>query len=338
MPGLLCYKAVDNVDVSVQSAAGGVADSEHPIENVSDGREDTYFRYADNGSLSSITIRQEVTAADRIGLGVLSAIGVVAEYSGSPFPPLDLLVRLRVGTTAGGTEIFEGHKKLFGPLVAGDTERIYMPANVHFVISDFSTEDEIDGGGIRGYGSNPVYADWRFSSAGGTPFNISIRSLYGWSGLIGSIKATRVLACNDLSDVQRAYSGAEFVNKKKPKRVYSAAFTSLDDKQVFGGTRAAVTSDSSGEVTANISNINSSTGASNPVLFIPHSDLGTSGYTTIVSPETGRDYNTDIIAQSEMIYGFLSQPLQAREIALLGGGGSFWEADFTITEKFNGIS
>jgi len=272
-----------------------------------------------------------------LGYCVLGLIGV--QCLNPAVVPINPLVRLRVGTAAGLGDIFDGYRRIVANVALGG---FIAPENAFFVVNTMSLENslaEITARAMGGtYGGVSIYVTWTLSNTG-APSAWTVRRTTAWNGFAARVKPSRALGGLDLGELQRAYGGAEFSDLRNTKRSVSATFTDLDDKHVRGGTRGVIPGAGLAWpiVTANIWSINSRAGITRPVVFVPNSNVGASGYST-PDDSTGRDWNADYVAQAEIIYGYLQKPLEARELGRINSSESFFEADFTIVDAFNGLT
>lgn len=309
------------------NTVSGSADASNPANNTIDGRADTYFRHT---GVTTASLRLVFGRGFGNGLAIVGAMGVEAiDGSGVRLP---VTVRATVGTSAGASDIYAGYRRI---VAIGVTSSLNAPANAFHVVDPMTSEDSIAiGGGFAGTGS--VYIDYTFKATALADWRI--RGIGAWQGFAGDVKPNRAFTGLDLSEVLRSYAGAEFVNRKPTKRSHSATFNNIRDRNVFGGAIGAIPPGfvASKQVTATVNAVNTLAGTSKPVVWVPHSDIGTSGYTDAFD-SVGRNWDVDNRAQSEIAWGYLTKPLEAREVARVANGGSQWEAGFTVVDAYNGV-
>lgn len=335
MSGILCFRQFLSDSLwspSVADTTGtGAADANHPASLLIDGRCDTYFRRTNT---SSLTLTNSFGNTFSIGYCVFGLIGVQA-LSGST--PLPITVRLRVGTTLGGSDVYDGYRRVVANNAVGE---LNAPANAFFIVDTLPLDDSTASVTARACGgkyTGTVYVTWTLSTTSSAAW--TVRETTAWSGFAAKVRPSRSWDVDDTGVLQRSIGGAEFANIRNPKRLISATMIDIDDKQVRGGTRGAIPPGFVAHpiVTANVMAINKHAGMTKPVVFVPNSEIGTSGYTDPYDT-VGRDWNIDNIAQSEIVYGYLVNTLKAREMARLDPTTSMWEVDFTIVEAFNGLT
>lgn len=332
MPGILGFlnyaEQGTAFSVAVSDITGtGSADANNPASNAIDGRADTYFRRV---SSTTCTLRLSFGRGFNNGLAIVGAIGVEAINAGTRLP---VLVTMNVGTSAGASDIYSGKRRI---VASGITSSLNAPANAFLVVDPMTTDDALAiGGSFSGTGS--VYVDF-ICSNGGTLAEWRVRGIGAWQGFASDLKPNRVSGGVDLSEVLRSYAGAEFVNRRAPKRAHSATFNNMNDDRVYGGTIGAVPAGFAAgkQITANVGAVNWFAGTSRPVVFVPRADIGYSNYSDPFD-SVGRNWNLDNKAQSEIAWGYLQKPLEAREVARVKTGGSQWEASFTLIEGYNGV-
>jgi len=334
MPGILCFRNfhADPIfkTLVTDATAGGTPDPDHPPSLLIDGRADTYYRRV--GFSLTYTLRSKHIVNPLSGTSVIGIVGVEAvSASGSA---QTCWVSVRVGTSVGASDLYQGSRRI---VASSSQSTFFAPLNAFFVIDPMTAQPHIDAGGLMISPSSDFHVEWVIRSSAGI-VELRVRELTAWTGLAGGVRPNRAFGGIDLSEMQRSFGGAEQVFVKPTKREHSFTFNNLDDRQVYGGARGPrpVGTEYPDVVAANVAAVNLAAGTHSAVVMVPHADIGESGYADDADA-VGRNWDQDYRAQSEIVYGFLTRPMVAREVARVAEG-SMWEADITLVDAFNGVN
>ncbi len=336
MSGILCFRnflgsAPTWSPTVTDNSSTGTADANHPASLLIDNRTDTYFRRTNT---QTVILRNAFSMTKSVGMCVCGLIGVESLYAGVPAP---VMVRLKVGTTAGASDIYDGYRRV---LPIFNNSEYQAPQNAFFVINTMglgTSESEVTARAIGGSYYAGIYLEWTLTSVG-INTDWTVRETTAWSGFAARVRPSRVYSSTDRGDIQLSFGGNEFPAQRGIKQSTIASLIDFDDKAARGGQRGVIPSSGAIPIcTANIKAISRYVGTTRRVVFVPDSNIGTSGYTTI-DDTTGRDWDADYAAQSEIVYGYLRDPLSAREVSRIDADSSYWETEFSVIEAFNGLS
>lgn len=296
-----------------ESHTNVTTDSSYPASNVTDGRFDSEWRFA-NGVTPVGRLRWQLTSAmGQPGVPCVVVVGGLRSLDAESTLKSGTIT-VKVGTSAGGSETTSVTATLNGWRGRDGT------FNIPIVVFGRTTQSGYLTDRFRGYRTLPAsttHIEVSFNDFSG---NIAVASVEFMFGHFVSAAVDLSYSLVDDSVLQYSYGGTPYLTRRAPRRKLGFRLINLREAEVWGGTDSIYGTGLTSAVNNRMQMLSylRYNGIARPYCFIPYID--------IANYQVGANDGT-----IQPVYGLFESPPEVRAMSLTGSEVMF-EARGTLTE------